>query len=107
MKLYFKNKFSTVQLGINRFNNICPIRKLSIVIEVYKQSKTKNSEGAKVLKPNNVITDGPYAEVKEIVGGALIVKADSFDEAMKMAAGCPIFNIGGNVEVRNVIPMTM
>jgi hypothetical protein len=64
-----------------------------------------SSEGAKVLKPNNVVTDGPYAELKEIVGGSLTVKADSFDEAMKLAAGCPIFNIGGSVEVRNVIPM--
>jgi hypothetical protein len=64
-----------------------------------------SSEGAKVLKPNNVITDGPYAELKEIVGGSLTVKADSFDEAMKLAAGCPIFNMGGSVEVRNVIPM--
>ena len=66
-----------------------------------------SSEGAKVLKLNNVITDGPYAELKEIVGGYLIIKADSFDEAMELAAGCPIFNIGGNVEVRNVIPMQM
>ncbi len=66
-----------------------------------------SSEGAKVLKPNNVITDGPYAELKEIVGGYLIVKAESMEDALKLAAGCPIFNIGGTVEVRNVIPMSM
>jgi hypothetical protein len=62
------------------------------------------SEG-KTLKPGNVVTDGPYAEVKEIVGGYLIVKANSIDEALKLAEGCPILQIGGHVEVRNVIPM--
>jgi hypothetical protein len=59
----------------------------------------------KTLKPNNVIADGPYAEVKEIVGGYILVKANSIDEAMKLAEGCPILNIGGHVEVRNVMPM--
>lgn len=59
----------------------------------------------KTLKPNNVIADGPYAEVKEIVGGYILVKATDLDEAMKLAEGCPILNIGGHVEVRNVMPM--
>jgi hypothetical protein len=57
----------------------------------------------KTLKPNNVIADGPYTEVKEIVGGYIIVKATNIDEAMKLAEGCPILNIGGHVEVRNVL----
>ena len=57
----------------------------------------------KTLKPNNVIADGPFAEVKEIVGGYIIVKATSIDEAMKLAEGCPILNHGGNVEVRSVV----
>jgi hypothetical protein len=57
----------------------------------------------KTLKPNNVISDGPYAEVKEIVGGYILVKATNIDDAMKLAEGCPILNIGGHVEVRNVL----
>ena len=63
-----------------------------------------SSEG-KTLKPNKVISDGPYAEVKEIVGGYIIVKATNIDEALKLAEGCPILTIGGHVEIRNVIPM--
>jgi hypothetical protein len=59
----------------------------------------------KTLKPNNVIADGPYAEVKEIIGGYILVKAFNIDEAMKLAEGCPILTIGGHVEVRNVLPM--
>ncbi|MFV8351731.1 YciI family protein [Flavobacterium sp. XS2P14] len=57
----------------------------------------------RTLKPNNVIADGPYAEVKEIIGGYILVKATNIDEAMKLAEGCPILNIGGHVEVRNVL----
>jgi len=57
----------------------------------------------RTLKPNNVIADGPYAEVKEIVGGYILVKATNIDEAMKLAQGCPILNIGGHVEVRNIL----
>ena len=57
----------------------------------------------KTLKPNNVVTDGPYAELKEIVGGYLIAKADSIDEVLEMAKGCPVLEMGGNVEVRNIM----
>ena len=59
----------------------------------------------KTLKPNNIIADGPYAEVKEIVGGYILIKATNIDEAMKLAEGCPILNIGGHVEVKNVLKM--
>ena len=62
------------------------------------------SEG-KSLKPGNAITDGPYAEGKEIVGGYLIVKADSLDEAVEMAKSCPNLIYGGNVEIRSVMSM--
>ena len=57
----------------------------------------------KTLKPNGVITDGPYAEVKEIVGGYILVKADDIDDAMKLAEGCPILYVGGHVEVREIM----
>ncbi len=59
----------------------------------------------KTLKPNSIVTDGPYAEVKEMIGGYLIVKAADLNEAMQLANGCPILDIGGHVEVRNVVPM--
>lgn len=59
----------------------------------------------KVLKGNNVITDGPYTEIKELIGGYTIVKAESFDEAAELAKGCPILAMGGTVEVRDIVPM--
>lgn len=63
------------------------------------------SEGSKTLKPGNVIIDGPYAEVKEIIGGYLIVKANNLDETVEMAKTCPNLQYGGNVEVREVLNM--
>ncbi len=60
-----------------------------------------NPEG-KVVKANNVITDGPYTEIKESIGGYSIVKADSYEEAVEIAKGCPVLKTGGNVEVREI-----
>ena len=56
----------------------------------------------KVLKPENVIADGPYTEIKESIVGYSIVKAASVEEATELAKGCPILTIGGNVEVREI-----
>lgn len=59
----------------------------------------------KVVKPKNVITNGPYVETKEAVGGYTIIKAESLDEAAEMAKGCPILQVGGSVEIRPIISM--
>jgi hypothetical protein len=56
----------------------------------------------KVLKPNNVVTNGPFTEIKESLGGFSIIKADSYEAAIEIAKGCPILNVGGSVEVREV-----
>ena len=61
--------------------------------------------GGKVVKGSNVITDGPYVEIKEAIGGYTIVKAASLEEAAELSKGCPILMIGGSVEVRAIIPM--
>lgn len=56
----------------------------------------------KVVNPNNVVTNGPYTEIKESIGGYTLVKAESYDAAVELAKGCPVFSIGGSVEVREV-----
>ena len=47
-----------------------------------------------------VVTDGPYVESKEMVGGFSIVQADTIDAAAQLAKGCPGMLVGGTVEVR-------
>jgi hypothetical protein len=59
----------------------------------------------RVVKSNQVITNGPYVEIKEAIGGYIIIKATSIDEAAEISKGCPILIVGGNVEVRALIPM--
>jgi hypothetical protein len=59
----------------------------------------------KVVKPNAIVTDGPYMEIKESIGGYVIVKAASLEEAAELAKGCPILNFNGNVEVREVMAL--
>jgi len=58
----------------------------------------------KVIKPGGIITDGPFVELKESLISYCIIKAESLSEAAELSTGCPIFTIGGSVEVRkNVV----
>ena len=62
----------------------------------------------KVVKgEGKTVTDGPYAETKDIVGGFIIVEAKDIDQAVELSKGCPIFEIGGMVEVRPVMKFEM
>ena len=47
-------------------------------------------EGAKVVRHNNVVTDGPFGDIKETIGGYIIVKAESVNEAVEFAKGSPV-----------------
>ncbi|HEX7903384.1 MAG TPA: YciI family protein [Chitinophagaceae bacterium] len=60
-------------------------------------------EEAKVVRHNNVVTNGPFGDIKETLGGYIIVKADSVDEAVEFAKGSPVLQGEGNtVEVRRL-----
>jgi hypothetical protein len=60
-------------------------------------------ENSRVVRHNNVVTNGPFGEIKETIGGYIIVKADSVDEAVEFAKGCPVLQGEGNsVEVRKI-----
>jgi hypothetical protein len=64
--------------------------------------------GGKLVKgPDKRVTDGPYTEGKELVGGFFIVNAENFDEAVSMAKDCPDYEYGGSVQVRQVMKMDM
>jgi hypothetical protein len=54
----------------------------------------------RVVNAKRVVTDGPFVESKELVGGYSIIKADSIDDAAVLAKGCPNLLTGGTVEVR-------
>lgn len=60
------------------------------------------SKEGKVLKSGGVITDGPFVEIKEALGGFIIVMAENLDDAITLSHGCPAIDEGGSVEVRPV-----
>ncbi len=64
-------------------------------------------DGKVVEKGGEVITDGPFAEGAEVVGGYLIVTADDLQGAVDISKECPIFEHNGNVEVREIMSMNM
>lgn len=54
----------------------------------------------KVIDRDKQVSSGPYAELKESIGGLIIIKAADYEEAVQIARSCPIFDLGGNVEIR-------
>lgn len=60
-------------------------------------------EDSRVVWANNVVTNGPFGEIKETIGGYIIVKADTVEEAVAFAKGSPVLQGEGNsVEVRKI-----
>jgi hypothetical protein len=53
------------------------------------------------------VTDGPFAEAKDIIGGYTLVQATDLAHAVELTSGCPIFDVGGSVEVRPVMKNAM
>ena len=62
--------------------------------------------GGKVVRGSvKTVTDGPYAELKDLVTGNLVVEATDLEHATSLAAGCPIYEFDGSVEVRPIADM--
>jgi hypothetical protein len=49
-----------------------------------------------------LVSDGPYAESREVLGGYFLIKAKSYDEVAALALDCPHLDYGGTIEVRQV-----
>jgi hypothetical protein len=64
------------------------------------------NEDGKVVTAK-IVTDGPFVESKEILGGFSIVQADTIEAAAKLAKGCPGLLVGGSVEVRPMAGYTI
>ena len=68
------------------------------------QSGAPLAHKGKILSSSAIITDGPFAESKEAVAGFFIIRAESLEQAVEIASGCPGLNIGQTVEVRAIVP---
>ncbi len=54
------------------------------------------------LLRGTTVTDGPFIEAKELVGGYSVVQAENYDQAVEYAKSCPIIGYGGSIEIREM-----
>ena len=69
------------------------------------QGRPLERTGKLVTGKQKLLTDGPYAETKDLVGGYTLIEAKDLEHAAQLSMGCPIFEVGGLVEVRPVMKM--
>lgn len=65
-------------------------------------------EPGRVLRGRNGavrVTDGPYTETKEVLGGYYLIEAPSYEAAVDRSRDCPHLEYGGTIEVRQVDEM--
>ena len=91
--------------------NISP-EEIQQIIERYSQWKERvrgtgqklfDGEGRVVVRKDGgvAITDGPYVESKEVIGGYFIVEADDYDAMLKLVEDCPHLDFG-SIEIRRI-----
>jgi hypothetical protein len=73
----------------------------------FKAGEPLESSGKTLSGKKKTVTDGPFAESKDLIGGYLLVSAETLDHAVELAKGCPIFEHDGTVEVRAIREMKM
>lgn len=73
----------------------------------FKGGEPLDKTGKVVRGKSKNVTDGPFAEAKDVVGGYLIVTAKDLEEAVELSRGCPILEEDGTVEVRAIQKMNM
>ena len=72
---------------------------------VWKASDKLTDEPGRVMRRKDGqvrVTDGPYSESKEVLGGYYMIEAASYDKAIELARDCPQLEYGGTIEVRQV-----
>ena len=71
------------------------------------QGQPLERTGKLVKGKQKTVTDGPFAEVKDVIGGYTLIEARDLDHAVELSKGCPIFERDGAVEVRPVMKMSL
>jgi hypothetical protein len=63
----------------------------------------ETATSVRVAGGRTLMTDGPFADTKEVLGGLFLIEAANLDEAIELAARIPAARFGGTVEVRPVV----
>ena len=73
------------------------------VLEGMQLQSTDSATTVRVQNGEALLTDGPFADAKEYIGGLFLLEADNLDEATALAARVPAARMGGAVEVRPIV----
>lgn len=103
----------------SRWDNVNPQEREAVLQEFMQFSKSIQQSGhlrggnelqptsrATTVRPRNgkrIVTDGPFAETKEAMGGYYLIEARDLDEAVAIAARVPSAR-WGSVEIRPIVP---
>jgi len=80
------------------------IRKLPGVVGGASLYPVETATTVRVQDGQTLVTDGPFADTKEIFAGFYLIEADDLDQATELAARIPAARMGGSVEIRPVVP---
>jgi hypothetical protein len=80
------------------------LRKLAAVTGGAALYPAETATTVRVQDGRTLVTDGPFADTKEILAGFYLVEAEDLDAATEIAARIPAARIGGSVEIRPVVP---
>jgi hypothetical protein len=70
---------------------------------IVKYGEALHAKAKHITGPNRIVTDGPFAETKDLIGGFYVIKAESFDSVVKIAQDFPDYDLGSTVEIREVM----
>ena len=70
------------------------------------QGQPLERTGKLVKGKQKTVTDGPFAEAKDVVGGYTLIEARDLEQAVELLKGCPIFEVEGAVEVRPIMKVS-
>jgi hypothetical protein len=79
------------------------IKKLPGVVGGASLHPVETATTVRVQDGQTLVTDGPFADTKEVFGGYYVFEAGNLDEALELAGRVPAARYGGSVEVRPVM----
>jgi hypothetical protein len=83
------------------------MRELEAKGHLKNPGKPLEPQGKVVRGRQSAVTDGPYVEVKDLVAGFTVIEARDLAQAVELAAGCPILEGEGSVEIRPIMQSAM
>lgn len=73
-------------------------------VQAAQLQPVETATSVRVVGGRTLMTDGPFADTKEVLGGFALIEAANLDEAIDLAARIPAARLGATVEVRPVVP---